>query len=245
MLKKVLLAALALVCVPNLVLAANEKIDPETYLCAELVSNETLLQGEAPLFEGLQLDGYASAAVNMDVASPDAVHIILNEAVNWCQERPTDKVYSIWQQMRATGPVPEGDWNAKTSTCADFALNQDDASGFIIWLDGYNRKANNTTKSILNSDADCRKTPRTRLPQSSGFRSTRIFHEGDRRLSPFLGPERPGRFVLRAYCSSLRGTLRSSFLEADSGRFFAKGNAHMEYGLTSSPITAIQLGIAG
>ena len=149
MLKKVLLAALALVCVPNLVLAANEKIDPETYLCAELVSNETLLQGEAPLFEGLQLDGYASAAVNMDVASPDAVHIILNEAVNWCQERPTDKVYSIWQQMRATGPVPEGDWNAKTSTCADFALNQDDASGFIIWLDGYNRKANNTTKSIL------------------------------------------------------------------------------------------------
>ena len=156
MLKKVLLAALALVCVPNLVLAANEKIDPETYLCAELVSNETLLQGEAPLFEGLQLDGYASAAVNMDVASPDAVHIILNEAVNWCQERPTDKVYSIWQQMRATGPVPEGDWNATTSTCADFALNQDDASGFIIWLDGYNRKANNTTKSILNSDADVR-----------------------------------------------------------------------------------------
>lgn len=156
MLKKILFAALALCCVPGFAQAANEKIDPETYLCAELVSNEALLRGEPPIFEALQLDGYASAAVNMDVASPDAVQIILTEAVNWCQTRPTDKVYAIWQQMRATGPVPEGEWNAKTTSCADYALNQEDASGFIIWLDGYNRKASGTTKSILNSDEDVR-----------------------------------------------------------------------------------------
>ncbi|HIW01187.1 MAG TPA: hypothetical protein H9894_08370 [Candidatus Desulfovibrio intestinipullorum] len=154
MLKKMLFAAFTLLCMPGFVMAANEKIDPATYLCAEYVSSEAVLQGEPPLFEGLQIDGYASAAVNMDVASPDTLHILLGQAYMWCEKRPTDTVLSVWQQMRATGPVPIGEWNAKTSTCADFAMAQEDASGFIIWLDGYNRRLQNTTKSILNSDED-------------------------------------------------------------------------------------------
>mgnify|MGYP003210317182 CR=1 FL=1 len=36
----------------------------------------------------------------------------------------------------------------------DYALDPDDASGFIIWLDAWNRKTQNTAKSILKSDSD-------------------------------------------------------------------------------------------
>ncbi len=154
MLRHMLLSALALLCVPALAQAENDKIDPATYLCAEYQSNEAVLRGEPPLFEGLQIDGYVAAEVGMDIASADTVHVMLGQVYMWCQNRPADPVVTGWKQMRATGPVPIGDWNAKTSTCADMAMNPDDASGFIIWLDGYNRALQKTTKSILNSDAD-------------------------------------------------------------------------------------------
>lgn len=151
-----ILALLALLVLPGSALAANDKIDPATYLCAELVSNELVLQNQPPLFEGLQMDGYVSASISKETASPDTVFGILSQVVGWCQSNPTEKVITPWQQMRSTGPDPEGEWVASKTTCADFALNQDDASGFIIWLDGYNRKLQNTDKSILNSDDDVR-----------------------------------------------------------------------------------------
>ncbi len=154
MLRYLLLCALAFMCMPALAQAENEKIDPATYLCAEYQTNEAVLRGEPPLFEGLQIDGYVSAQVGMDIASADTVHVMLGQAYLWCQNRPAEKVVTIWKQLRETGPVPIGDWNATQSTCADMAVNTDDASGFIIWLDGYNRSLQNTTKSILNSDAD-------------------------------------------------------------------------------------------
>lgn len=154
MLRSMLLCAVVLLCTPALTQAANDKIDPTTYLCAEYQTNENVLKGEPPLFEGLQIDGYASAQVNMDIASADTVHVLLGQIYMWCEKRPTDTVLSGWKQMRATGPTPLGNWNARTSTCADMATNMEDASGFIIWLDGYNRALQNTTRSILNSDED-------------------------------------------------------------------------------------------
>ena len=48
--------------------AADEKIDPATYICAELVA--TGVSGQPPLFEGLQIDGYAAAALDKPVADP-------------------------------------------------------------------------------------------------------------------------------------------------------------------------------
>ncbi len=154
MLHKPILAALFLVCLPSLALADNEKIDPATYLCAEFISSEAALGGQPPLFEGLQIDGYASAALDMDVASSDTISILLGQAFLWCEKRPSDTVLSIWQRVRGISAVPQGNWHAKTATCADYAMNQEDASGFIIWLDAYNRKAQNTTRSILNTDED-------------------------------------------------------------------------------------------
>lgn len=146
--------ALVLMWAPLAANAANDKIDPATYLCAELVSNELALRGELPIFEGLQIDGYVGAKIDNDMAAVDTVNMILQQAVMWCQDRPTDTVISVWEQMRVTGPTPKEGWLAKSSTCADYALNPDDASGFIIWLDGYNRKLSDTDKSILNTDED-------------------------------------------------------------------------------------------
>ncbi len=154
MVRLLLLALVFVLSFQGQSMAANDKIDPATYLCAEYLTNEAVMQGQPPLFEGLQIDGYVSADVNMDIASPDTVHVLLGQVFLWCEKRPDAPVISVWKQMRATGPVPQGDWNAKKSTCADMALNIENASGFIIWLDGYNRRLQNTTKSILNSDAD-------------------------------------------------------------------------------------------
>ena len=146
--------ALVLLWVPFAANAANDKIDPATYLCAELVSNEATLRGELPVFEGLQIDGYVGAAIGNDMAAVDTVGMILQQAVIWCQDRPTDTVISVWEQMRVTGPAPREGWQANKNTCADYALNPDDGSGFIIWLDGYNRRLSGTDRSVLNSDED-------------------------------------------------------------------------------------------
>lgn len=161
MFRSLVLVCGLLLCVPGMASAANDKIDPATYLCAEYQTNEVVMKGQPPLFEGLQIDGYVAADIGMDVASPDTVKVLLGQAFMWCEKNPTEPVIAAWRQMRATGPVPQdgkehGAWNAKTSTCADMAVNVEDATGFIIWLDGYNRRLQNTTKSILNSDEDVR-----------------------------------------------------------------------------------------
>lgn len=152
--KNVLFAFLLTLFFPAAVLADNDKINPENYLCAEMISEPGILKGEPPLFQGLQIDGYVAAGLNMKVASPDTVQVVLTQVFMWCQKRPDEKVIGVWKEMRSTGPVPDGHWNAETSTCRDYALAPDDASGFIIWLDGYNRKIQGTEKSILNSDKD-------------------------------------------------------------------------------------------
>ncbi len=166
MLKSLLTAALLVLGLPALAMADNEKIDPTDYVCAELLATGSMLNSEPPIFEILQIDGYVSADVNMDVSSPDTVNIMLTQIYNWCEKRPADKVIDGWRQMRATGPLPLGEWSARTSTCADYAANEEDGSGFLIWLDGYNRREQGTTKSILGSDKDvegfieaCRKQP--------------------------------------------------------------------------------------
>ncbi len=154
MLRNLLLCAAVLALSASPAQAVNDKIDPTTYLCAEYVSSESVLAGTPPLFEALQIDGYVSADIGMDVASPDTVAIMTSQVYLWCQNKPVEKVITPWKQLRETGPVPQGEWSAKTVTCAEMTVDIDDASGFIIWLDGYNRRLQNTGKSILNSDED-------------------------------------------------------------------------------------------
>lgn len=155
MVRKLLLSLVLVLSLPALALADNDLIQPDGYLCAELISEPGIMKGEPPLFQGLQVDGWVSAEIGQDIASPDTVQVVLTQAYVWCQKNPGVKLVQPWKEMRTTGPkVQQGQWNARTSTCRDYALAPDDASGFIIWLDAWNRRTQNTARSILKSDAD-------------------------------------------------------------------------------------------
>lgn len=160
-----------MVCLTLLALAlalparAGDKIDPATYICAELLASA--VSGEPPLFEGLQLDGYAAAKNGTDVADPAIMADVLLEVFDACQARPADTVAGIWQEVRKRHPVAsDGPWRAGKTTCKDYAANEDDGSGFVIWLDGYRRGKSNDGTSVLESDETldgyldaCRKRP--------------------------------------------------------------------------------------
>ena len=51
--RKLLLACLLALACPGLACADNDKIDPATYVCAELVSEPGIMKGEPPLFQAL------------------------------------------------------------------------------------------------------------------------------------------------------------------------------------------------
>lgn len=129
-------------------LAADDKIDPSTYICAELTASS--VDGVPPIYESLQIDGYAAAKTDEVVADPKAVSDIFNVVYDACSAMPTDKVIDHWQNVRGKYPLPQdGEWRADRTKCKDFIENSDDGSGFVIWLDGYYRGKNSKTESIL------------------------------------------------------------------------------------------------
>lgn len=132
------------------VLAADEKIDPATYICAELMASNT--DGAPPIYEGLQLDGYASAKENKVVADPEILAPLLLAISDSCAAVPTDKALEHWQKARKSYPLPEdGPLRADKTTCGDYVADPDNVSGFVIWLDAYYRGKNNKEESILTS----------------------------------------------------------------------------------------------
>lgn len=132
--------------------AADEKIDPSNFICAELVAISST-SGQPPLFEGLQIDGYAAAAQGKAVADPDIMAPLLEQVYAACQAKPTEKVVTLWQEARKNQPVTaDGPWRADKTTCKDYKANEDDGSGFVIWLDGYNRQKSGKPGSVLESD---------------------------------------------------------------------------------------------
>ena len=159
-----------LVCCCALLVAANtvsaeEKIDPANYICAELVA--ATVSGEPPLFEGLQLDGYAAGKAGAPVADPELMAPLLLEVYDTCQAAPGDKVLPHWEKAR-TGKIiaSDGPWRADKTTCKDYAANEEDGSGFIIWLDGYQRARSGSSDSALESNESldafleaCKKRP--------------------------------------------------------------------------------------
>lgn len=141
---------LALVCATP-AKAVNEKIDPQNYICAELVASN--VSGQPPLFEGLQLDGYTAAKMGEKTADPRIMQPILIAVSDSCAAKPTDKVIAHWREVRKQLPIPaDSPWRADKTTCKDYADNPDDGSGFLIWLDGYNRGKNSKAASVLESD---------------------------------------------------------------------------------------------
>lgn len=144
---------------------ADEKIDPAAFICAELVALPT-----TP-FEALQIDGYASAAIGNTVADPQIMALLLEQVYLACQTEPTEKVLTFWQEIRKTMPnTDESPWRADKTTCGDYSANEEDGSGFVIWLDGYNRQKSGKPASVLESDAtlnaflkSCADQPKTLL----------------------------------------------------------------------------------
>ncbi|MDR0816603.1 MAG: hypothetical protein LBN28_04350, partial [Desulfovibrio sp.] len=149
---------------------ADEKIDPAAFICAELVALPTTT-GEPSLFEALQIDGYASAAMGNTVADPQIMAPLLEQVYLACQTEPTEKVLTFWQETRKTMPnTDESPWRADKTTCGDYSANEEDGSGFVIWLDGYNRQKSGKPASVLESDAtlnaflkSCADQPKTLL----------------------------------------------------------------------------------
>lgn len=133
--------------------ASNDRINPADYICAELVTAPGL-SPEPPLFPALQLDGWVAAELGEEVASPEVVMLLVGQAYQICLTKPADKVVEHWKELRSIAPSPESKWKATKTTCREFALDSENASGFIIWLDAYNRQVTGSSKSILNTDED-------------------------------------------------------------------------------------------
>ncbi len=146
--KKISLAVLISLLAAGQALAANDKIDPQTFICAELVATGT--DKEPPLFEGLQLDGYASALAGQPAADAMSIRSTLIQTYDSCTAKPAEKALAHWQEARKNNPAAtDGVWRADRATCADYYANEDDGSGFIIWLDGYQRAKTGKTASVF------------------------------------------------------------------------------------------------
>ena len=142
------LAAVGL-ALPAAVRAEDEKIDPTTYICAEYVALAST-QSAPPLFQSLQIDGFVSSNIGKTVADPRMVMSLMARTYAVCQRDPTAVAADVWQEMKLELSDPQDEhWKADATTCRQYNDNPDDGSGFVIWLDGYNRHSNVTEKSVL------------------------------------------------------------------------------------------------
>jgi hypothetical protein len=151
MLKKTLLPCLML-CLLALPAKADELVDPSSFICAELVA--LTVSGLPPMFEALQIDGYSSAGRDNVIADPMIMQSLLVDTIQACENRPTDKVLAIWDKLSSLRTYDkQSRWKADTTTCGDYYEDEENGSGFVIWLDGYNRKKNKTKDSVFRDDA--------------------------------------------------------------------------------------------
>lgn len=146
--KKITAFMLLSFCLASAAYAENEKIDPETYICAELtVAN---VESIPPVFQILQIDGFASGKKGQTIADSNYLFDMIMEVSESCDADPTGKVLEHWQNVQKKYPASqESKWRADKTLCKAYNDNPDDASGFIIWLDGYWRGKNGKTASIF------------------------------------------------------------------------------------------------
>ena len=147
--KKWLLCCCLLLALPLAAQAEDEKIDPANYICAEFVAQGAVSQ-DPPVFQALQIDGYVSSNIGYTVADPQAINVLVPQAYLMCQEQPTAVVAEIWEPLKKKLPRPiSGEWEADVTKCRAYNEHPENGSGFVIWLDAYNRQYNVTEKSIL------------------------------------------------------------------------------------------------
>lgn len=147
----------------------NERINPD-YICAQYLALAST-SPSGPLFQALQIDGFVSAELGMTWADPDTIKGLMQAVYGMCEAHPTEPVAVHWEQARRIIEDPvEKNWDADTTRCRQLNENPDDGSGFIVWLDAYNRQYSVTKKSILNSDKDiqnfidaCKQRPDDRM----------------------------------------------------------------------------------
>lgn len=150
-------------------LAADEKIDPATFICAELVTAS--LDGQPPLYEGLQLDGYLAAKQKHVVADADAMAPLLVAVSDSCAAKPAEKALDHWKELRKLYPFQDdGQWRVDRATCGDYNANPDDGSGFVIWADAWQRGTSGSSASVFVNQAtldhfleECRANPQKLL----------------------------------------------------------------------------------
>ena len=131
----------------------NERINPD-YICAQYLALAST-SPSGPLFQALQIDGFVSAEQGTTWADPDTIKGLMPAVYAMCEKHPTDPVAVQWEQVKRLIEDPvEKPWDADTTLCRRLNENPDDASGFVVWLDGYNRQYSVTKKSILDSDRD-------------------------------------------------------------------------------------------
>ena len=151
--KNMLILCCLMLGLPVAVQAGNDKIAPSAYVCAELVTQPIAEGGQPPIFEGLQIDGYVSAKMGNPIADPETLAPMLGQVYAACQVDPTKKVATAWEEARKTFPVDTAStWRADKTLCKDYTANPDDGSGFVIWLDGYNRGKSGKSASVLVND---------------------------------------------------------------------------------------------
>ena len=139
----------AALCVAPCTASAADMIDPATYICAEL-STQSTVSNDPPVFESLQIDGYASAKEGKDVAEPTVLAGLLIEVGGQCATRPASTVLSLWEKARKDKPIAQdGPWTALKATCQQLNENHDDGDSFVVWLDAYNRQKTGKPDSIL------------------------------------------------------------------------------------------------
>lgn len=133
----------------------NQRIDPD-YSCAEYVAL-ALTESEGPVFQALQIDGFVSAELGTTWVDPDIVKAMMQNVFLVCQEKDhlSNPAAFEWENIKKNvADPPERPWDADVTTCAQYAEDPDNGSGFLIWLDAYNRRYNATDRTILDSDAD-------------------------------------------------------------------------------------------
>ena len=146
--KKIFWGMLFFLLLPFPADAADEKINPSNYICAELIASS--VDGQPPIYESLQLDGYNAAQSGQEVADALSLGPVLMETFDSCSALPTEKALQHWKTARKHHPVDESSpWRPAKTTCADYAANPEDGSGFIIWLDAYNRAKTGKDASVL------------------------------------------------------------------------------------------------
>ncbi len=152
--KEALFAALLALCLAAPALPPATKIDPETYICAELLASNT--SGEPPLLKACRwkaMPAQKAAARSWPTSFCHGTYAYLD--IRHLPGR-ADRHEFCPTGTRSGKNLPiatEGPYRADKTTCGEYYADEDNGSGFLIWLDGWQRAKNGRQDSIFENQA--------------------------------------------------------------------------------------------